>query len=348
MVKSQKPKMSIGSVPGIRENFNIRPKKKSDYKKIKPRHKAKAINSIVNSSYTTNKDIDRLLLIFDEESGEREKHPDPRDMLHYLLKKKRPLLKLSENLFRFGFSIEGKFYSIDSNGIVSSDWGNNFHSLVNKAVTLPKIYYGILLLSTEIWQIYLLTKADFEAHIGELWKDSDRPGSGLYGATERRIRAYVNRNQDTVRFLSELAELKTIYGKLKGLLNTLYMQHQTVNSLLYSTRKRVDFEELSIGNSFMAGAAAEMNKEFTTNVVVPDVHRDRQHGGETTVSDPEDSTVDILDDNILTNYHADSGRYTDHTEEDFSDTSIGEVLLDEDANTLIKMQGKKGKKRKKK
>jgi hypothetical protein len=210
--------------------------------------------ALLNPKYSGDMDIERQILIFEEEEGERSHYPDPTEMLYHLKGKKKKTIELSKALFKFGFSMDGRFYYLDTNGIASEKWGKDLDSLIDRQKILPRIYYGVLNLSADVWHQYELTKAEYEAWVGEEWSKSDRPGSGLYQAVQKRIQSYINRQPDYIRFISELSELKSVYAKLKGLLNMIYMQHYTGNIILSSKRANIGD---TLGNTFAASFAAE-------------------------------------------------------------------------------------------
>ena len=218
-----------------------------------------------NPTQGIRNELEQFVYAFEEHDGEADAHPDPHARLKYFRKKKRKAIELAKHLFKFGFTLDGIFYYVDANGVLDPTWTRDLPTLIRKAAVLPKIGNGIHNLATDVWQMYQLTRRDYKVWIGEMWAQSDKVGSGMYGATIKRIEAYISRRPEFFDFETELTELKTIYAKLKGLLQAISQQQFVANGLLNAQKKSGIID--AMGNSF---AASIMPTNFGADVADED------------------------------------------------------------------------------
>jgi signal recognition particle subunit SEC65 len=237
-------------MPLIAKRQTVKPKRATT------REKHRGICRVI-SNKSRPADISRMIYAFNEKDGEAEQFQDAHKRFVYLKNKTNRAIKLTEALFNFGFTIDGRFFYIKSEGIISRDWTNDFDSIMDEARIIPRIYIIINNLTAEIEQVHREVRITFDVWCGKQWSKSDKVGDGLYGATNKRIEAYINRQPQGVDYATQMAELKNIHVKLKGVLKAVEMQHAAVVAAIYHTRRSGDIYNSGAGgivNSLLEGS----------------------------------------------------------------------------------------------
>jgi len=231
-------------MPLIPNRTTTKPKRGS-LEKLKP-----ALRRVI-SNRNRNPNISQNIFAFVEKEGEDKQFPDAHQRFVYLKNRANRAVNLSEALFNFGFTVDGRFFYIKSEGIIAREWTNDFDTIIDEAKILPRVYIVINNLSAEIEQVHREVRIAYDVWCGKQWSKSDKIGDGLYGATNKRIEAYIYRQAQGVEYLTQMAELKNILVKLKGLLKAIEMQHASVVAAIYHTRRSTDI--------FSAGAGGMVN-----------------------------------------------------------------------------------------
>jgi hypothetical protein len=215
-------------------------------KKATNKERDKAVRRVVANT-SRAPDVARMIYAYREKEGEANQFPDAHKRFAYLKNRANRSIQLTEALFNFGFTIDGRFFYIKSEGIIAREWTNDFDSIIDEAKVLPRIYIIINNLAAEIEQVHREVRIAFDVWTGKQFAKSDKPGDGLYGAPMKRIEAYINRQPQGVEYSSQMAELKNINVKLKGVLRAIEMQHASVVAAIYHTRKSGDIFTSSAG-----------------------------------------------------------------------------------------------------
>lgn len=208
-----------------------------------------------------------LLAVYDEYDEERNSFPDPHDMMKHLKHEKRTALDIGKHILSIGFTLDDRFYYITTGNIMNDRWGRNFDSLVQMAMILPKASYMISNVAADVWELYELTKVEYEAWVGNKWGEADEVGRGMHGFTVRKMQAIINKHPQYSKYMAELSELKNIHTKLKGLIQSINYQQYFVNSLINATRRSNTVGENVVGNSFAASYAADRNSDDVDEAV---------------------------------------------------------------------------------
>jgi len=222
-----------------------------------------------------------MIFAFNEKDGEAAKYPDAHKRFTYLKNKANRTIKLTEALFNFGFTIDGRFFYVKSEGIIAREWTNDFDSIIDEARVLPRIYIIINNLTAEVEQVHREVRIAYDVWVGKQWSKSDKAGDGLFGATNKRIEAYISRQSEGVEYCTQMAELKNIHIKLKGVLVAISMQHAAVVAAIYHTRRSSDI--YSAGAGGMVNSLLDRDKNESSMSRAMDNMRD---GKQFDIDDP--------------------------------------------------------------
>jgi len=194
------------------------------------------------------KHLGSFLEAYREKEGERDKFLEPEAMLKHLKRRKRRAIPIAEQLLDCGFTLDGRFYYIHGNDISGEGWLQDMDTILSKAQNIPRLYIVITNLAAEVQMAFSDIKAEYDAWIGKQWSKCDDPNNALYGATVKRIEAFVAKQDRFLEYRSNLNELKSILFKLKNLLRVLDMQHNTVVAAIYHSRKSTDIFNAGAGS----------------------------------------------------------------------------------------------------
>ena len=181
---------------------------------------------------------------------EKKSHRDMTlsELLVTIRNNKKIGIKIFKRIFDFAFKLDGRVYLIKGGSILGEHWTHDMRTVIDKCEVLPQLYAAMNNVLAEVQSALDETKIKYDSWVGKTWKNKEDGELGLYGATVAQVNAAINNLPDAVEYRWQMAELKTIVQKLKGLLRAIEMQHSIAIAVLYNTRRSDAVFQDSIGS----------------------------------------------------------------------------------------------------